>query len=107
MVYCKTETNLCPPGPEMWECPTNKGSAAALPRYSSAVCPTVVHRTSAIGQMVLAFMHLVSAYNCGCFNSRIRMGSACRGGVHFSHIRGIITKLRSPSMLLFHWSSNF
>src|SRR5271155_3364153 len=48
MVYCKTETNLCPPGPEMWECPTNKGSAAALPRYSSAVCPTGVRCTSAV-----------------------------------------------------------
>src|SRR5277367_6710191 len=48
MVYCKTETNLCPPGPEMWECPTNKGSAAVLPRYSSAVCPTGVRCTSAV-----------------------------------------------------------
>jgi hypothetical protein len=48
MVYCKTETNLWPKGPEMWECPTNKGSAAALPRYSSAVCPTGVRCTSAV-----------------------------------------------------------
>jgi hypothetical protein len=56
MVYCMIETNLCPPKPEIWECPTNKGSAAAPPRYSSAVCPTVVRRTSAAGQMVSAFI---------------------------------------------------
>jgi hypothetical protein len=56
MVYCMTETNLCPPGPEIWECSTNKGSATALPRCSSAVCPTVVRCTSVVGQMVLAFM---------------------------------------------------
>src|SRR5271155_2854172 len=49
MVYCKTETNLCPPGPEMWECPTNKGTAAVLPRYSSAACPAVMRCTSAEG----------------------------------------------------------
>src|SRR5277367_1035154 len=42
MVYCMTETNLCPSRPEIWECSTNKGSATALPRYSSAICPTVV-----------------------------------------------------------------
>jgi hypothetical protein len=34
IVYCMTETNLCPPRPEIRECSTNKGSAAALPRYS-------------------------------------------------------------------------
>ena len=59
MVYRKTETNLWPPpktGPEMWECPTNKGSAAALPRCSSAVCLTGVRCTSAFRQMILAFM---------------------------------------------------
>jgi hypothetical protein len=56
MVYCVTETNLCPPGPEIWGCPTNKGKAAALPRCSSAICPTVVRRTSAVGHMVLAPM---------------------------------------------------
>jgi hypothetical protein len=49
MVYCMTETNPCPSGPEIWECSTNKGCAAALPLYSSAGCPVV-------GQMVLAFM---------------------------------------------------
>ena len=32
MVYCMTETNLWPGGPEEGECPTNKGSAAVLPR---------------------------------------------------------------------------
>ena len=31
MVYCMIETNLCPLGPEMWECSTNKGTAAVLP----------------------------------------------------------------------------
>jgi hypothetical protein len=31
MVYCMTETNLWPGGPEERECPTNKGSAAVLP----------------------------------------------------------------------------
>jgi hypothetical protein len=40
----------------MWECSTNKGSAAALPRPISAGCPTVVHCTSAVGHKVLAFM---------------------------------------------------
>ena len=39
--------------PEIWECSTNKGNAAALPRYSSAVCLTVMRRTSAVGQMGL------------------------------------------------------
>jgi hypothetical protein len=39
-----TETNLCLPGPEIWGCPTNKGSAAALHRCSSVVCPTKLHR---------------------------------------------------------------
>jgi hypothetical protein len=32
MVYCMTETNLWPSRPESEECPTNKGSAAVLPR---------------------------------------------------------------------------
>ena len=32
MVYCMTETNLWPPGPENGKCPTSKGSAAVLPR---------------------------------------------------------------------------
>jgi uncharacterized membrane protein YidH (DUF202 family) len=42
MVYCMTETNLCPPRSEIWECSTtNKGSVGTLPRYSSAVCPAV------------------------------------------------------------------
>jgi hypothetical protein len=36
--------------------PYYKGSAAALPRCSSAVYPTVVRCISAVGQMVLAFM---------------------------------------------------
>jgi hypothetical protein len=56
MVYCMTETNLCPSGPETWGCPINKGSAAALPRYTSAICPTEVRRTSAAGQVVLTFI---------------------------------------------------
>jgi hypothetical protein len=51
-----TETNLWPPRPEIWECSTNKGSAAALPLYISAGCPTGVRCTSALGQLVLAFM---------------------------------------------------
>src|SRR5271163_933876 len=64
MVYCMTETNLCPSRPEIWECSTNKGSAAALPRYSSAVCPTVVRCTSAAGHMVLVFMtHLTDRWS--------------------------------------------
>jgi hypothetical protein len=42
-----TETNLWPPKPEMWECPSNKRSAVTLPHYSSAVCPRMVRRTSA------------------------------------------------------------
>jgi len=32
MVYCRTESNLWPGGPEDGECPTNKRSAAGLPR---------------------------------------------------------------------------
>jgi hypothetical protein len=47
MVYYKTETNLWPPRPEMWEWPSNKGSAAVLPHYNSAVSPIVVRYTSA------------------------------------------------------------
>ena len=39
MVYCKTETNLWPPRPGIWECSTNKGMAAKLPRCSSAGFP--------------------------------------------------------------------
>jgi hypothetical protein len=30
-----TETNRCPPRPEIWECSTNKGSATAPPHYST------------------------------------------------------------------------
>jgi hypothetical protein len=56
MVYRMTETNLWPRGPEIWQCSTNKGSAAALPLCNSAGCPTGVRWTSAVGQMVLAFM---------------------------------------------------
>jgi hypothetical protein len=33
MVYGMTETNLCPLRPEIWECSTHKGGAAALPHY--------------------------------------------------------------------------
>jgi hypothetical protein len=40
-----TETNLWPPRPEIWECSTNKGSAAVLPRHISAGCPTGVRWT--------------------------------------------------------------
>ena len=32
MVYCMTEANLWPGGPENGACPTNKESAAVLPR---------------------------------------------------------------------------
>jgi hypothetical protein len=32
MVYCMTETNLCPSRSEMWESSPNKRSAATLPR---------------------------------------------------------------------------
>jgi hypothetical protein len=56
MVYCMTETDLWPLGPEIWECSTNKGSAAALPLCSSAGRPTGVRWTSAVGQMVFALM---------------------------------------------------
>jgi hypothetical protein len=62
MVYCMTETNLWPPKPEMWECPGYKGSAAALPHYSSAVWPAVVRRTSAVGHVGLAFMTALHAW---------------------------------------------
>jgi hypothetical protein len=62
MVYCMTETNLWPPKPEMWECPGYKGSAAALPHYSSAVWPAVVRRTSAVGHVGLAFMTMPMRY---------------------------------------------
>jgi hypothetical protein len=50
MVYCMTETNLCPSRSEMWECSTNKGTAAVPPRCSSAVCTSGVRCTSAVAQ---------------------------------------------------------
>jgi hypothetical protein len=56
MVYYMTETNLCLFKPETWGCLINKGSAAALLRCTSAIYLTVVRRTSATGQVVLAFM---------------------------------------------------
>ena len=37
-----TETNLWLPRPETWECSTYKGTAAVLPRCSSAICPLVM-----------------------------------------------------------------
>src|SRR5271170_4634774 len=69
MVYCTTETNLCPPGPEIWECSTNKA---------------VVRCTSAVGQMVLAFMTV--------FNR----GLATRWEIRFSRhpIKGMLQSLR-------------
>jgi hypothetical protein len=54
MVYCGTETSLCSPRPEIWECSTNKGGAAA------AVAPSAPRWCTAAGQMVLAFMTTVT-----------------------------------------------
>jgi hypothetical protein len=42
MVYYKIETNLYPSRLEMWECFTNKGNVAALPRRSYAGYPKVM-----------------------------------------------------------------
>ena len=62
MVYCMTETNLWPPRSEMWECSTYKGTAAVLPRCSSAICPSVVRRCRTA---VLAFLtDIIEASEC-------------------------------------------
>jgi hypothetical protein len=80
-----TETNLWPPKPEIWECPGYKGSAAALPPYSNAVCPAVVRRTSAVGHMGLAFIIMLPL---------LGLWSLEAGSFHFTYIEEVAVTRR-------------
>jgi hypothetical protein len=57
MVYCKTETNLCPPlGQRCGNALLIREVQLHCPAVVAPSAPTLVRCTSAVGQMVLAFM---------------------------------------------------